>query len=76
MYFQSSVVLAVFHDGDVHFAKLFTDGPEVRAVTGISAVVNLLLWRDEHEAAPQGAIAFDAAAGEVTCRQNAPSTHR
>src|SRR5690606_40585792 len=63
------VVLAVFHNGEIHLAKLLTDGSEMRAITGVATVVNLLLGRNEHKAAPQRLVALDAAPGKVTCRK-------
>ena len=68
--FPVLVVLTVLHNRQIHGAKLFADGFEVRAVTAIAAVVNLLLRRDEHKAGPQRLITLQPPTGEMTGRQD------
>ena len=64
------VILTVFHDRQIHFAKLFADGFKVRAVAAVAAVVNFLLRGNEHKAGPQGLVALEAAAGKVARGQD------
>ena len=64
------VILTVFHDRQIHFAKLFADGFKVRAVAAVAAVVDFLLRGNEHKAGPQGLVALEAAAGKVARGQD------
>ncbi|MNV80081.1 hypothetical protein D3C71_1736620 [compost metagenome] len=68
--FPVLVVLSVFHDRQIDLAELLTNGFKVRAVARIAAVVDLLLRRDEHKAAPQGLIAFEPSTREMACGQH------
>ena len=75
------VVLPVLHNGQINAAKLLADRFEVRAVTGVAAVVDLPLRGDKHKAAPQGLVTLNAASGKVARwqhmhRQRIADVHR
>ena len=65
-----SAILAVFHQGQVETAKLFSNIPEPSIITAVTAVVYLPIWSDEGKGSWEGLVSFEHPSGEMAGRKH------